>query len=199
MLTAIVLAAGMSRRMEGENKLLLPFGDKTMLETTLDHILAAGLEDIVVVLGHDSKRIQAILGDRSVKTVHNPDHPTGMTSSIQAGVRAALPHAAGFMICLSDMPLITSTIYSQLVKIFFEEARREPRIIVQPVFEGTPGNPVIFSAVFKNEILALEHPEGCKPVVQINRECVVRVPVSSDSILRDADTAADFEVLKRRF
>jgi len=199
MLTAIVLAAGMSRRMEGENKLLLPFDDKTMLETTLDQILASGVGEVVIVTGHEAERVREILKNRSVKTVFNPDFASGMTSSIQAGIRAASPETQGFMICLSDMPLIDSAIYRQLAEVFFEKIKTAQRVIVQPVFENTPGNPVIFSAVFKNEMLALEHPEGCKPVVQANREFVVRVPVSSDSILRDADTLADFEKVKKAF
>ena len=185
--------------MEGENKLLLPFGDKTMLETTLDQILASGVGEVVIVTGHEAERVREILKNRSVKTVFNPDFASGMTSSIQAGIRAASPETQGFMICLSDMPLIDSAIYRQLAEVFFEKIKTAQRVIVQPVFENTPGNPVIFSAVFKNEMLALEHPEGCKPVVQANREFVVRVPVSSDSILRDADTLADFEKVKKAF
>ena len=199
MLTAIVLAAGMSRRMEGENKLLLPFNDKTMLETTLDQILASGAGEVVVVLGHEGERVQEVLKNRPIKTVFNLDFASGMTSSIQAGIRAESPETQGFMICLSDMPLIDSAIYRQLADVFFEKIKTAQQVIVQPVFENTPGNPVIFSAVFKNEILALEHPEGCKPVVQANRESVVRVPVSSDSILRDADTLEDFEKVKKTF
>jgi molybdenum cofactor cytidylyltransferase len=199
MLTAIVLAAGMSRRMEGENKLLLSFGDKTMLETTLDQILASGVGEAVVVTGHEAGRVQEVLKNQPVKIAFNPDFSTGMTTSIQAGIRAASSETQGFMICLSDMPLIDSAIYRQLAEVFFEKIKTEQRVIVQPVFENTPGNPVIFSAVFRNEILALEHPEGCKPVVQANREFVVRVPVSSDSILRDADTLADFQDVKKSF
>jgi len=199
MLTAIVLAAGMSRRMEGENKLLLPFGDKTMLETTLNQILAAGVGEVVVVIGHEAERVQVLLKNRPVKTAFNPDFVAGMTSSIQTGIRAASPETQGFMICLSDMPLIDSSVYQQLADVFFEKIKTEQQVIVQPVFENTPGNPVIFSAIFKNEILALEHPDGCKPIVQANREFVVHVPVATDSISRDADTVADFEKIKTSF
>lgn len=199
MISAIVLAAGMSRRMKGENKLLLPFGDKTMLETTLDQIRASGVGEVVVVLGHEAGRVRENLKNRPVKMVFNPDFASGMTSSIQAGIRATSPDTQGFMICLSDMPLIDLAIYRQLTDVFFEKIKTAQRVIVQPVFENTPGNPVAFSAIFKNAILALEHAEGCKPVVQANREFVVRVPVSSDSILRDADTLADFEKVKKSF
>ncbi len=170
-----------------------------MLETTLDQILAAGLGEVVVVTGHEAERVREILKNRPVKITFNPDFSTGMTTSIQAGLRAASPETQGFMICLSDMPLIDSAIYRQLTEVFFEKIKTAQRVIVQPVFENTPGNPVIFSAVFKSEILALGHPEGCKPVVQANREFVVRVSVSNDSILQDADTMANFETVKKKF
>jgi molybdenum cofactor cytidylyltransferase len=101
MLTAIVLAAGMSERMAGENKLLLPFGDKTMLETTLGQILAASVGEVAVVTGHEAERVQVFLKNRRVKTVLNSDFAIGMTSSIQAGVRAASP-VSNFYFCFHD-------------------------------------------------------------------------------------------------
>lgn len=196
MITAIVLAAGMSRRMEGENKLLLPFGDKTMLETTLGHILASGVEEVMVVVGHESEKIRGLLGKYPVKVILNPGYAKGMTSSVQAGIRAASPDSDGFMICLSDMPLIDASTYGRLADVFLEKKQTEERAIVQPFFENTPGNPVIFSAFYKNDLLALDHPEGCKPVVQANRGFVAQVKVGTDAVLRDADTREAYQSLK---
>lgn len=196
MLTAIVLAAGMSRRMGGENKLLLPFGDQTMLETTLGNILASGVEEVVVVAGHEAERISALLQNRPVKVTFNADYANGMTTSIQAGIRAASPDTEGFMICLSDMPLIRAATYRTLADAFFQNKRTDERVIVQPFFENMSGNPVIFSAFYKNDLLALDFPEGCKPVVQANREFVTRVNTDTDAVLRDADTPAAFEAIK---
>lgn len=197
MLTTIVLAAGMSRRMGGENKLLLPFDGKTMLETTLDHVLASGMGEVIVVTGHEPDKISGLLRNRPVKVVHNPAYASGMTSSIQAGIRAASPGTEGFMVCLSDMPLIEPEVYRTLAIIFMEKRQTEKRVIVQPFFENAAGNPVIFSAFYKNDLLTLDYPEGCKPIVQANRESVVRVDVSTDAVLRDADTPPDFEKIKK--
>lgn len=182
--------------MEGENKLLLPFGDKTMLETTLDQILAAGVGEVVVVTGHEATRVQVFLQNRPLKTVFNPDFADGMTTSIQTGIRAASSETQGFMICLSDMPLIGSAVYRQLADVFLEKIKTEQRVIVRPVFGGALGNPVVFSAFFKNEILELDYPEGCKPVAQANGDWLLRVPVTTIAVLRDADTTAAFEALK---
>ncbi|MFM9951181.1 MAG: NTP transferase domain-containing protein [Saprospiraceae bacterium] len=195
MLTVIVLAAGMSRRMGPANKLLLPFRGRTMLETTLDQIVASGAEEIIVVLGHESDRILPLLEKFPVKTTFNPDFAVGMTTSIQAGVRVASADSDGFMICLSDMPLIESAIYRSLTDAFFEKKNADEWVIVQPVFENTPGNPVIFSAWYKNEILALTFNEGCKPILQKNLEHVHRFAIPNKSILMDADTEAAYRAL----
>lgn len=186
----------MSQRMGGENKLLLPFDGKTMLETTLDHILASGTKEIIVVTGYESDKIREVLRNYPVKVVHNPRYAAGMTSSIQAGIRSASHGTDGFMICLSDMPLIAPEIYRNLATVFTEKRQTEERTIVQPFFENTAGNPVIFSSFYKNELLALDYPEGCKPVVQANRQFVVRVDTGTDAILQDADTPRDFEKIK---
>lgn len=196
MISIILLAAGLSRRMGAANKLLLPFQGKTMLETTLDQLLQVPNAEIIVVLGHEAEQIRPLLERYRVKIIFNPDFVSGMTSSIQAGVKAASEKSAGFMICLSDMPLIHTADYQQFADVFLDKIQTEPRVIVQPVFEGQPGNPVIFSNIYKQDILALDFPEGCKPIVQANRAFVQQVNTDSDAVLRDADTQDDFEQLK---
>lgn len=195
MITAIVLAAGMSRRM-GKNKLLLPFSGKTMLEATIDHILAAGALETIVVTGHDAEHIRPLLDSRPVKVVFNPDFSSGMTSSIQAGIRAAAADSTGYMICLADMPLIEPAVYRLLAQTFEEHPVKMPRLILQPEYRGQAGNPVVFSGFFRAALLALDAPEGGKPVVQANRDCLLRIPVDTDAVLRDADTPEAYEAIK---
>jgi molybdenum cofactor cytidylyltransferase len=197
MISIILLAAGLSRRMGAANKLLLPFQGKTMLETTLDHLLQVTNAEIIVVLGHEAEQIRPLLENYKVKVVFNPNFENGMTSSIQAGVNAASEQSAGFMTCLSDMPLIQAVDYQYLADVFLDKIQSEPRVIVQPVFEGKPGNPVIFSNIYKPDILSLNFPEGCKPIVQANRAYVHQVNINTDAVLRDADTEDDFEQLKQ--
>jgi len=196
MLTVIVLAAGMSRRMGAVNKLLLSFRGRTILETTLSQIAASGAEEIIVVLGHESERVLPVLENFPVKTTFNPDFAVGMTTSIQAGVKAASEDTEGFMICLSDMPLIEAATYRSLISAFFEKKKMDERAILQPVFENTPGNPVIFSAGYKKEIVALTFKEGCKPILQNNLEHVHRLAIPNKSILMDADTEAAYLALQ---
>src|SRR5258708_16746411 len=85
MLSAIVLAAGSSRRMENKNKLLLPYKGKTVLAHTIGNILSAGIGEVIVVTGFEAEKVQENIRHLSVRFVHNPQHKTGMTGSIQPG------------------------------------------------------------------------------------------------------------------
>lgn len=197
-ITAIILAAGVSRRMGAENKLFLPFGKQTLLETTLSHIEAAAIETILVVVGHEKERVYGLLKNKPFKIVENPDYAQGMTTSIKAGIAGAGADTAGFMICLADMPLIAASEYHLLAEIFAEALKTDARAIVQPRYMGQPGNPVIFSAGYRNDLLALQYPEGAKPLVQANGDHLVAVEMTTDVILLDSDTPETYQTLLNR-
>lgn len=204
-LTAIVLAAGLSRRMGKDNKLLLPFGETTILETTLSHILRAELGETCVVVGHEADDVVSILmpnlqfqtslrGTKpsNVQLLTNNDYEKGMTTTIQTGVDAASDASAGYMICLSDMPFIAPAEYQFLKEQFLIIWAKDPQAIVQPTYEGKRGNPTIFSNVYKKDILNLTYTEGCKPIVQAHQEHVYLVEMPTDSVLQDIDSKKEY-------
>ncbi len=189
-INAIVLAAGLSRRMGAANKLLLPYGRKTVVETVVSKILTSNPETTIVVLGHEGSAVRAALQHLPVQFVDNPDYATGMTTSIQCGVRAAGPGAV--MICLSDMPLIEPEAYFFLQTVFKERLPDDPDAIIMPQYNGQKGNPVIFSETYRSAILAHTDPEGCKSIVQANREHLVLVNLNTAAILEDMDYPEDY-------
>jgi molybdenum cofactor cytidylyltransferase len=195
-ITAIVLAAGLSRRMGNENKLLLPFGASRILTTTLANILSAKIGETLVVVGHEAQNVQATLAtwrDLKVALLTNNHYEKGMTTSIQTGVAAADAESLGYMICLSDMPFITPSDYAFLVDAFLKILKTDPQAIVQPIFKGKRGNPTIFSSFYKKHILELTYTEGCKPIVQAHAAHVYAVEMPTDAVLRDIDFRADYE------
>jgi molybdenum cofactor cytidylyltransferase len=207
-LTAIVLAAGLSRRMGKDNKLLLPFGETTILETTLSHILKAELGETLVIVGHEADDIVSILmpnlkldmslrgtKQSNVKLQTNNDYEKGMTTTIQTGVEAANDKSVGYMICLSDMPFITPAEYQFLEDKFLTIWTKDPQAIVQPTFEGKRGNPTIFSSLYKKDILNLTYTEGCKPIVQAHQQHVYLVEMPTDSVLKDIDSKEEYAKL----
>ncbi len=196
-ISVIVLAAGLSRRMGLENKLLLPFNGKTILETTIEQLLAAQIGPISVVVGHEKELVKSILKQYDpLSIIENLDYKSGMTSSIKAGVRASMGN--DFMICLSDMPLIQPNEYQRLRDSFIEIKKHDEYAIIQPIFNEKQGNPVIFSNFYGNLILNNKNTEGCKPIVQAHKQHVYRVEMPSDSVLLDADTKEDYAKLLSR-
>ena len=196
MMDAIVLAAGLSRRMGSKNKLLLSFQGKTIIETTVSNILKADIGAVIVVVGHEANEVKNILNKsfENIKIVENPDFEQGMTTSIKAGIRAA-QNTEGYMICLSDMVLIEPDEYRFLATQFFEFLKKDKQTIVQPTFENQRGNPVIFSNFYQKDILETTDTEGCRSVVQKYKKHVKLVEMPTNHILQDVDNKENYEKL----
>lgn len=190
MISAIVLAAGTSSRMEGKNKLLLPLPGKTPVEIVVEHILASGINDVIVVTGYKARTIQSLLQHLPVRFIHNPVYEKGMTSSIQKGVSVAKGN--GYMICLSDMPFVTSVDYRLLKESMEDACRNDNKCICVPVYKNSQGNPVVFSSFYKDLIMQHEYNGGCKKIVEAYVKHVNRVEVNNENIFIDIDTPEDY-------
>ena len=193
MITALVLAAGASRRMGDRNKLLLPFRGRPLIEHVVRTVLAARVGEVVVVLGHEAERVRDALRDLPVAFAHNERFEEGMTTSIQAGLAAASPDAAGYLICLSDLPLIEPAELDRLVTAFERAREADARAIGVPAFEGRRGNPVLFAAHYRPDLLAHRGMTGCKGIVRQHPEHVVEVEMDTDHVLQDVDTPEAYE------
>lgn len=186
--SAIVLAAGLSRRMGKDNKMGLLFQGKPIVHHVIDQLKDSEAFELIIVTSEVS---MGLFPER--KVVLNEYYENGMTSSIQVGLQATSSETEGYMICLGDQPLIKTAYYNQIIKGFEENLRRDPNAIVIPSFEGQKGNPVIFSTSYHKAILSHPEPEGCKGIIQQNGTHVYRVELDSNSILRDIDTPSDYE------
>ncbi|MEP7320252.1 MAG: nucleotidyltransferase family protein [Panacibacter sp.] len=193
MLSAIVLAAGLSKRMGSVNKLLLTYKNKTVTETVVENILAAGIEEVIVVTGHQSGMVEDVLKKIPVTTVHNPYYEKGMTTSIQAGLQYAT--GSGYMICLSDMVLLKPEDYSTLKTAFEQQVQVNENCICIPIFNSQKGNPVIFSSFYQQLILENEYMDGCKNIVTAYKENVHLVQMNTSNILADIDYPEDYKKL----
>lgn len=191
MISALVLAAGTSSRMLSANKLLLPFGGRTSLRIVTENLLASGVEDVIVVTGHQSESVQDRLNDLPVRFVYNEGFAEGMTGSIQKGVAAAV--GDGYMICLADMPLITANDYAALREGFEKQKRIDHACICVPAFEGKRGNPVCFSAAYRQAILRQPAGDGCRNLLQLNKAHVYTVDAMTAGIFQDIDTPEAYE------
>lgn len=187
---AVVLAAGFSRRLPGENKLLKPWRGQPLLMHALGTVATLGLGDAVVVTGPDTAGIGAIAGRAGLRTVHNPDAGEGMGASIAAGVRALLPGSAGIFIVLGDMPAVSVNDYHTLAAAH----QALPARICVPAWEGRRGHPVLFGADYRDALAGLSGDTGARNILAHHDAQVLAVPAASPGVLADLDTAEDFAV-----
>ncbi|MDH5609061.1 MAG: nucleotidyltransferase family protein, partial [Cyclobacteriaceae bacterium] len=166
-IAAVVLAAGLSTRM-GTQKLLVETDNIPVVRHTVGHLVSSDVDTIVVVTGKDQEEVRDALapfGSR-ITFVHNPHFASGMTSSIQAGVRSVATQDSAIMICLGDMPHIPSSGYNDLIRLYHHATLSDPSAIVYPLVAGKKGNPVIFSPAHRAAILAHVDPEGCRDLIR---------------------------------
>jgi molybdenum cofactor cytidylyltransferase len=182
MIWAIILAAGESKRM-GRPKMLLPLGEKTIVETVVGTALASSVDKVLVVLGAERNRIDRLLKPFPVETVYNPDFPTGMLSSVQAGFEA-LP--AGFeaaVVLLGDQPFVSAGVIDRLCAAHTVS----PGCILIPVCGDRRGHPVLIPAAFRNEIPLLSGAVGLRELIHRHEEKIVEIEVEEDAVLMDID------------
>ena len=183
--SALVLAAGRSTRMGPVNKLLAPFGGRAMVRAVVDELAGSSVRPVVVVTGHEAGRVEEALAGAGAHLVHNPGYRQGLSGSIRAGL-AELPESAeAAVICLGDMPLVTSAHVDRLVAAFDPAEGRE---ICVPVFEGKRGNPVLFARRFFDEIAGVRGDVGARHLIGEYEEYVCEVAMGDRAVLVDVDS-----------
>jgi molybdenum cofactor cytidylyltransferase len=189
MISAIVLAAGQATRF-GRCKQVQRLGDKTVLDHVLDNVRASKIEDVVVVLGAhaDEIREKVRIAERIVT---NDDFASGMSSSIQAGLRALPQDTEAALIVLGDQPFVTP----HTIDLLIEEYRRSRRGVVIPTYQGFRGNPVLVDRSLFAEMLGIRGDIGCRAIFDEHPQSIVKVPVDDRGVLADIDTKEDFDTL----
>jgi len=184
-IAAIVLAAGLSRRMAPRNKLLLPDANGTpMIARTVDAVLASRARPVLVVTGHQGAEIEAALRERPVTIVRAPDYENGLSASLRAGISALPEDAGAALICLGDMPLVNASDIDTLLD-GYDQA--EGRLIIVPVHGGQRGNPVLWDRRFFAAMSGLTGDTGARRLIELNSEYVTEVESTGDGVVRDFD------------
>ena len=191
MITALILAAGQSKRM-GQPKMLLPWGETNVLEKVIATFEAAGVEDILVVTGGAREQVEALVG-KSAQTVFNPEFAKGeMLSSVQAGLARLKPEVEATIIALGDQPLVQE----RSVQLVIEEYHRSGASIVVPSFQMRRGHPWLVARRHWDEILQMRSPESLRDFLNHYANEIHYVPINNNSILQDLDTPEDYRTSK---
>jgi len=190
MIGAVILAAGQSRRM-GRNKMLLPWGASTVLETVVAEVAAcAQVTDRVVVTGHQPDQIAALLGPYPVRCVFNPAYAQAdMLVSIQVGLRALSAAVSGALIVLGDQPRIQRISIQQVI------AEQQPDAIIIPSYQMKRGHPILIDRALWPAVLALPETATLRDFIRAHEDQIRYVVVETDSVLKDLDTPEDYEAM----
>ena len=187
---AVVLAAGMSRRL-GTPKQLLRIDGETILERTLRNVRASNVGEIILVLGHAADDVQRAIATQGLKVVINLDYQQGMGTSLRSGLAAVSVSATAALIVLADQPWIGSETLNHLIEGHQEH---KPHIII-PMYQGFRGNPVLLDRSVFAEVQALKGDVGCRAIFGDHTEDILKLPVDDPGILLDIDSQDDLERL----
>ena len=200
MISAILLAAGQSSRMQGQNKLVKKINGIPLIKIVVNSILNSSIDEMVVVLGYEKEIVEKAIGlNRKIKYIYNKDFKTGMASSIKIGINNISKNAEAFFICLGDMPMIKQSVYNKLIKSRYNHNKKlkpkDKKEIIIPTHEGKKGNPVLFSKFMINSIISISGDEGAKKIIELNKDKILNVEIKNQSISVDLDTQENFENL----
>lgn len=188
-LRVILLAAGGATRF-GSPKLLAPWRGRPMLVHTIDTLLEVAPRDrLVVVLGADADRLEPLVRQAGVSIVPNPDHASGMASSLRAGLSTVPPDCPAVLLALADQVAITSDDLRRLIDHWLQQPARA----AAAGYDGVVGVPAIFPATMFEELREVTGDRGAREVLRrrAGQVDVVAMPAAA----LDVDTPADLQSL----
>ena len=190
MISAILLAAGQSKRMVNENKLIKKYKNIPLIKHAVDNILNSPIDELIIVLGYQKETIQKIIEkNKKIKFIDNPNFESGMASSIKTGLNHLSKNTEAFFICLGDMPMVNSDTYNQLIK------SRNQKDILIPVYQNEQGNPVIFNKSMKEKIMSISGDIGAKKILELNKDKILNLKINDQGIVKGFNTQKDFNSL----
>jgi molybdenum cofactor cytidylyltransferase len=187
MISAIVLAAGESKRM-GQPKMLLPWGKSTVLQTVISTLQSAGVDDILVVTGGAHQQVDMLIG-KSVQTIYNENYAEGeMLSSLQAGLAVKKDEARAALICLGDQPQVQVRSVQRILQTYKES--RSP--IIVPSYQMHRGHPWIVARELWDDILKMRAPKTLRDFLNHHQKDILYLELDTPTILQDLDTKEDY-------
>jgi len=189
MISSILLAAGQSKRMKNENKLLKKYKKKYLINHILQSLIKSKVNKIIVVLGHENRKIKEIsLKSKKITFVFNSQYLKGISTSIKCGLKKISKKNIGFLIVHADMPLVSKTILNTLC-LGLKNKKKE---IFVPVYKKKAGNPLAFKYSMIKSFKKIKGDIGAKKLIRSNKSKVQLVKIKSKSILIDFDQLKDF-------
>ncbi len=187
MISAILLAAGKSRRTGSKNKLIEKINNKPLLVHSVNNILESSVQELIIVLGHQKEIIEKlIIKNEKIKFVFNKNFANGISSSIKIGLSNLSEKTEAFFICLGDMPHVNKNIYNQLIE------KKSKKEIIVPTYKKQQGNPILFSLSMKKKIMEIEGDVGAKKIIMAEKNKVLNFETNDEGVTKDYNTLNSF-------
>ena len=194
-ISCLVLAAGLSSRMTIGNKLLLKVKSITIIEKTIKNLFNSNIDNFFIILGYQSNLLSKVLKSFKIPLIINDSYKEGISSSIKIGISRVDDKSNGVMICLADMPKITSKTYNILIENFKKFYDSSTPLIILPQYNGKTGNPVILSNHFFSQLNEISGDIGAKYLIKKNKKYIKKVNISESYILEDIDDLEKYKEL----
>lgn len=193
-IAALILAAGQSKRMGDENKLLLPYKGVSVLSHIIVQVKKAGVSRIFAVTGHEREKVAAEISRHDITIIHNDLYGEGMSSSVKSGIKSLPDDVDAVLVILGDMPGITAEIISKIM-IAYNPA--EGRKIIIPTHRGKRGNPLLWDRDFFSDFERLKGDRGAKTLLRDYPDFIAEVEIGAEAIFMDIDSLEAYQRLCR--
>ena len=189
MISAILLAAGQSKRMQGQNKLLKKYKKKYLINHILNTLVKSKVKNIFLVLGFQNLKVRKIIiKSEKIKCIYNKKYKSGLSSSIQTGLKKISKKNIGFLIVHADMPLVSK----RIINVLCSAVKNKNKEIFVPVYKKKFGNPLAFRYSMIKSLKKIKGDKGAKKIIKTNKSKIKLIKVNSKSILIDFDQLQDF-------
>ena len=189
MISAILLAAGQSKRMQGQNKLLKKYKKKYLINHILNTLVKSKVKNIFLVLGFQNLKVKKIIiKSEKIKCIYNKKYKSGLSSSIQTGLKKISKKNIGFLIVHADMPLVSK----KIINVLCSAVKNKNKEIFVPVYKKKLGNPLAFKYSMIKSLQKIKGGKGAKKIIKTNKSKIKLIKVNSKSILIDFDQLQDF-------
>ena len=197
MISSILLAAGQSLRMNGENKLTKEINGIPLIKYAVKNILGSAVDELIIVVGYEKEIIEKIIENKKkIRFIYNSNFTDGISSSIKIGLENISKKSEAFFISLGDMPDVNQNIYNKLIKTRYNYNKKLKtnlkKEIFIPTFENEKGNPILFSKHMREKIMQIKGDNGARELIELNKDKTLNVPLKSRGVTLDFDEQEDF-------
>jgi molybdenum cofactor cytidylyltransferase len=188
MISAIVLAAGQSKRM-GQQKMFMPWGQTSVIGKVVSTLLEAGIMEVCVVTGGNQAELKETLGAYEISYTYNKDFANGeMLTSVQVGLESLGEKSEAVLIVLGDQPQIKVKVIQEIVERYGSTLHK----IIVPSYQMHRGHPWLLEKTYWQDIQNIKPPETLRNFLKAHQEVIDYMTTDSQSIIQDLDTQADY-------